>query len=150
MKKIVYIDMDDTLADFMGAYEEARENNPIMMFPQAEYGFFANLQPLKDAVESVKILLDSEHFSPYILTAPSTINPLCYTEKRIWVEQHLGMEMVERLIISPDKSLLKGDYLVDDILEGKGQENFEGELIQFASSKYPGWHSVMAYLMKIA
>lgn len=150
MKKIVYIDMDDTLADFMGAYEIARERNPAMMFPQAEYGFFANLEPLEDAVESVQRLLDSEHLSPYILTAPSTINPLCYTEKRIWVEQYLGMEMVERLIISPDKSLLKGDYLVDDIPEGKGQESFEGELLQFASTTYPDWQSVMSYLMKAA
>jgi len=90
MKKIVYIDMDDTLADFMGAYETARERNPAMMFPQAEYGFFANLEPLEGAIESVQRLLDSEYLSPYILTAPSTINPLCYTEKRIWVEQHLG------------------------------------------------------------
>ena len=150
MKRIVYIDMDDTLADFMGAYETARERNPAMMFPQAEYGFFANLEPLEDAIESVQRLLDSEHLSPYILTAPSTINPLCYTEKRIWVEQHLGMEMVERLIISPDKSLLKGDYLIDDIPEGKGQENFEGELLQFASPAYPDWQSVMSYLMKAA
>ena len=147
MKKIVYIDMDDTLADFMGAYETARERNSAIMFPQAEYGFFANLEPLEDAIESVQRLLDSEHLSPYILTAPSTINPLCYTEKRIWVEQHLGMEMVERLIISPDKSLLRGDYLVDDIPEGKGQENFEGELIQFGSKEFPGWRAVMECLL---
>lgn len=148
MKKIVYIDMDDTLADFMGAYETAREEKPAMVFPQAEYGFFANLAPLEDAVESVRVLLDSDHLSPYILTAPSTVNPLCYTEKRIWVEQHLGMEMVERLIISPDKSLLKGDYLVDDIPEGKGQEGFEGELIQYGTPDYPDWQAVMEYLLK--
>jgi 5'(3')-deoxyribonucleotidase len=146
MKRIVYIDMDDTLADFMGAYDKARERNPAMMFPQAEYGFFANLEPLEGAVECVQRLFGSEHLSPYILTAPSTVNPLCYTEKRIWVEKHLGMEMVERLIISPDKSLLKGDYLVDDIPEGKGQVNFEGELLQFGSSLYPDWQSVMAHL----
>lgn len=147
MKKIVYIDMDDTLADFMGAYEFAREEKPTMAFPQAEYGFFANLKPLEGAVESVEVLLKSDLYSPYILTAPSTINPLCYTEKRIWVEQHLGMEMVERLIISPDKSLLKGDYLVDDIAEGKGQEGFEGELIQFGTLEYPDWQSVMEFLL---
>ena len=147
-KKIVYIDMDDTLADFMGAYVSAREEKPEMAFPQAEYGFFANLKPLEDAIESVQNLLDSNHLSPYVLTAPSTVNPLCYTEKRIWVEQHLGMEMVERLIISPDKSLLKGDYLIDDIAEGKGQEGFEGELIQFGTLAYPDWRAVMGYFLK--
>ena len=81
------------------------------------------------------------------MTEPSIVNPLCYTEKRIWVEQHSGMEMVERLIISPDKSLLKGDYLIDDIPEGKGQESFEGKLIQFGTSKYPDWQSVVEYLL---
>ena len=50
--------------------------------------------------------------------------------------------MVERLVISPDKSLLKGDYLIDDILHGKGQDSFEGKLIHFGSNEYPDWSAV--------
>jgi len=89
------------------------------------------------------------NFDPYILTAPSTKNPMSYTEKRVWVEKHLGMEMVERLIISPNKSLLKGHYLIDDNIEGKGQEGFEGEVLQYGSALYPNWNAVMQSLKGI-
>ena len=148
MKKIIYLDIDDTLADMQKAVKQAKETNPAMPFPQAEYGFYASFTPMSGAVEAVKWLLKSEVFDPYILTAPSVMNPMSYTEKRVWVEQHLGMEMVERLIISPNKSLLKGDYLIDDNISGRGQEGFEGQIFQFGSSEFPDWASVLMRLTK--
>ena len=80
-----------------------------------------------------------------MLTAPSKLQPHCYTEKRLWIEKHFDYEFTERLIISSNKSLLKGDYLIDDYAEGKGQENFQGKLIQFATENCPNWQSVMEY-----
>jgi len=142
-KKIVYIDMDDTLCDLQAAAKAAKERNPKMPYPQAEYGFYANFEPLPGAIEAVSKLYDSEEYEPWILTAPSLVNPLCYTEKRVWVEKFLGMRMVERLIISPNKALLKGDYLIDDNIIGKGQEGFEGRIIQFGSDTYPCWDTVL-------
>jgi len=145
MKKIIYIDIDDTLADLKTAHSKAKRVNPNMTYPQAEYGFYANLLPLDGAVDSVRWFLESAEFDPYILTAPSIKNPMSYTEKRVWVEKYLGMEMVERLIISPNKSLLRGNYLIDDNVEGKGQEGFEGEVLQYGSQQYPSWKAVMNY-----
>jgi 5'(3')-deoxyribonucleotidase len=61
--------------------------------------------------------------------------------------------ITEKLIISPNKGLLKGDILIDDIVEGKGQEHFEGELIHFGSAKFPDWESVLervAYISLIS
>ncbi|WP_444931634.1 5' nucleotidase, NT5C type [Microbulbifer sp. SSSA002] len=139
---IVYIDMDDVLCDFSGASKRELERNPSIKFPQSQYGFFANLSPLIGAVNA---LLASEQYEPYILTAPSVKNPLCYTEKRVWVGNHLGMEMVNRLIISPNKSLLKGEFLIDDNITGRCQSEFEGELLHFGSNKYPDWNAVRAY-----
>jgi 5'-nucleotidase len=49
-------------------------------------------------------------------------------------------------ILSPNKALLKGDFLIDDMINGKGQEDFEGELITFGSEKYPNWKSVIKKL----
>ncbi len=143
MASIIYIDIDDTLADMKTALKNAKQSNPKMPFPQAEYGFYANLTPLSGAIEAVRWLLSSPAFKPYILTAPSIMNPLSYTEKRVWVEKYLGMEMVERLIISPDKSLLKGEYLVDDNIQGRGQEAFEGTVFHYGSRAYPDWDSVI-------
>lgn len=140
--KIVYIDMDDTLCDFSGAYHYHLSINPKIQYPQSQYGFFANLHPLPGAISAVKALIHSEKYDPYILTAPSVLNPLCYTEKRIWIENHFGIEFVDKLIISPNKSLLKGDILIDDNIEGKGQDLFEGYLIHFGSNGYPDWNSI--------
>lgn len=146
MKKyIVYVDMDGVMADFYDAHAKAIKNNPEMPFPQAEYGFFTNLRPILGAIDAVKGLLT--HFDVYILTAPSTKNPLCYTEKRIWIEKYFGMEMVEKLIITPNKGLNKGDFLIDDNVSGRGQENFEGELIHFGSEDFPHWGYVITYLL---
>lgn len=137
--KRVYVDMDDVLADFTSAFIERK--NGSLPYPQSKYGFFLGLKPIIGGLEAIKILRTK--YDVWILTRPSVLNPLCYTEKRVWVENHLGMEMVERLIISPNKALLKGDYLIDD----HEHPGFEGELIQFGYGSYPDWESVLKYLM---
>ena len=143
---IIYIDMDDTLCDYSTAFNEAVNKVPNLAFPQSQYGFYSHLKPIDGAIDGVKHLINSNHFEVYILTAPSTYNPLSYTEKRVWVEKHFGLDFTEKLIICANKGLLKGDVLIDDLIEGKGQEDFEGELIQFGSSKFPNWSAVLAYL----
>ncbi len=139
---IVYIDMDDVLCDFTGAFNRAIEKSPQMTFPQSQYGFYQNLLPLAGAIESVLALHASKNYTPYILTAPSTKNPFSYTEKRVWVEEKLGEAFVERLIICSHKGLLKGDLLIDDNDCGRGQESFEGRLIHFGSAQFPDWEAI--------
>ena len=143
---IVYIDMDDVLCDYTTAFNNAIEETPGIAFPQSQYGFYANLAPITGAIESVQKLINSEKFDPYILTAPSTRNPFSYTEKRVWIEKYFGIEFTEKLIISSNKGLLKGDILIDDLISGRGQENFEGKIMQFGSADYPDWKTVNARL----
>jgi 5'-nucleotidase len=81
---IIYIDMDDVLCDFSGAHRKALVDNPKLLFPQSQYGFFTNLPEKEGAVESVNAFVNSPKYDPYILTAPSIRNPLSYTEKRVW------------------------------------------------------------------
>lgn len=147
MKKIIYIDMDDVLCDYKKAHSQALLENPKIQFPQSQFGFFRSLKPISGGLEAVKYLNDQLQFDVYILTAPSTKNPLCYLEKRLWVEDYLGMEMVERLIISPNKGLNKGDYLIDDNDSGRGQDQFEGKLIKFGSGEFEAWTQVLEYLV---
>ena len=73
----------------------------------------------------------------YILTAPSVRNPFSYTEKRLWVEKYFDLDLYRRLIISPYRGLLKGDLLIADYDQGRGQEDFEGGLIRFVSAEVP-------------
>jgi 5'(3')-deoxyribonucleotidase len=51
------------------------------------------------------------------------------------------------MVLCGDKSLLKGEYLIDDT-NTAGQSDFEGEWIHFGSDKFPNWDSVVEYLMK--
>lgn len=143
--KLIYLDMDDVLCQYTKAHREALLENPKIQYPQSQYGFFRNLEPMKDAIFAVNYLRQQSIFDVYILTAPSVKNPLCYTEKRLWIEDHLGFEMVERLIISPNKGLSMGDYLIDDHKTGRGQENFKGELLQFGTPGFENWQKVLNY-----
>ena len=140
--KIIYIDMDDTLCDFQGGFSKAVKESPEMPYPQSQYRFFANLQPIEGGIEAFNAMIRSNVFDPYILSAPSLRNPFSYAEKREWVEVHLGPDVCNRLILCAHKGLLRGDLLVDDRLSGMGQENFDGQLIHFGSPRFPDWASV--------
>lgn len=140
-KPIMYVDMDDTINEYSEYHKHRRQKNPDNKYPQMEYGFFLNLRPINFITTYLDIL--SKHYDIWILTRPSVPNPLCYTEKRVWVEKYLGREWCDKLIICPDKSLLKGDYLVDDY----DWKDFEGELIRFGSDEFPSWKEVKHYLL---
>lgn len=140
----IYVDMDNVLCNFDKAFDDAIKKEPKIIYPQSQYGFFLNLEPIEYAIDSYRIL--SEDFDVWILTAPSEKNPFSYTEKRVWTEKFLGEKAVEKLIISPNKSLLIGDYLIDDIKEGKARQNeFIGKLVHFGSKTYPDWFSILKY-----
>ena len=132
-KKIVYIDMDNTLCDFRTAYLKALVNNPTQKYPQSEYLFFLNLKPIPNAIEAYNWL--KERFIVKILTRPSVRNPLCYTEKRAWVEKYLGLDECENLILCCDKTLLKGDYLIDDC-DQEGLFEPEWEHVKFGTEEF--------------
>ncbi len=146
MGKRIYIDMDDVLCDFKSAFETHKKRFPELQYPQSREGFFKGLAPIDGGLTVMEWLYAGPDFDPYILTAPSVYNPLCYTEKRLWVEDHLGFDWCHRLILSPNKSLLIGDYLIDDRDQGHGQDEFKGQLIQFGTEQFPDWASVSKYL----
>lgn len=139
---LIYIDMDDVLCDYSTAHAKALLSEPRIAYPQSQFGFYQQLQPLPGAIVAMAALYASTQYTPYILTAPSLRNPWSYTEKRLWVEQHLGFAFVERLIICPNKGLLNGDILIDDQTSGRGQELFAGSLWQFGSAELPDWFAV--------
>ena len=134
--------MDNTLCDYSGKVEEIRNKSSTpLSYPQSRYGFFTSLDPLPRAIEAYKKL--ENHFEVYILTAPSYKNPLCYTEKRVWVEQHLDLETTQNLIICKRKGLLKGDYLIDDF----EYPEFEGQQIRIGQAPFKTWQNVLDYLL---
>lgn len=147
-KQIIYIDMDKTLCDYRAGFSTHKEKHPKEVFPQSIPGLYLSLPPLPDAIETYQWLDEQEKFEVYILTAPSVRNPHCYSEKRLWVERYLGINAAYKLIISPNKGLNKGDFLIDDNVSGKGQEDFEGVLIQYGSKDFPNWQRIKDYFCK--
>ena len=131
--------MDDTLCAYSKAHRQAIQRCPAQGFPQAEIDFFRRLEPIPGALEGLIKL--ARYYDTFILTRPSVRNPLSYAEKRIWIEEKLGMLWVERLFLAPDKSHFRG-ILVDDT----PCPGFEGRQLLFGSEAYPSWKEVLASL----
>jgi 5'-nucleotidase len=127
-------------------YKKSKERHPEIEYPHSVPETFLNLEPIDGAIERYHALSANPKLDVYILSAPSVLSAHSYTEKRIWAELHLGLNAAHRLILSPHKHLNLGDYLIDDQLNGRGQEKFSGELLHFGSERFPDWLSIVNYI----
>ena len=133
--KTLYIDMDGVLVDLQSNLDKQGWHQNVFKDPP----------PIDGAVEAFNELCFDEDYDVYILsTAPWNI-PNSWTQKRLWVSKYLGAKAHKRLILSNNKSLLRGDILIDD-RTANGAGDFQGELIQFGTEKYPNWTEVLKYL----
>lgn len=145
MKQIVYVDMDGVVADFDKAFPAVAEKTWIEgSEKKVPEGFFLDLEPIEGAIEALPILAELG-YELYFLSTPQWSNPNCWKEKRIWVEKHYGDLMFKRLILTHNKGLLLGSYLIDDRVQN-GADEFNGEHIHFGSERFPNWKSVIEYL----
>lgn len=135
---ILLFDLDNTLADFDGEFDrrwrqfgvgdpvpvERRTNHNYRVdYPQEHWhlidalmeqkGFFLSLQPLPGALEAVRELAAEGH-EIKICTTPVLNYAHCLTEKAAWIDQHLGRDYVKQLILTHDKTVVRGHVLFDD------------------------------------
>ena len=145
-KKIIYFDMDNVLVDFKSAFNKI-EPDFLRKFDgrfDEIPGIFSLMEPLEGALEAYKTL--STKFDTYILSTAPWENSSAWSDKNKWVKRYLGKSAYKRLILSHNKHLNIGDYLIDDrTANGAGQ--FTGEHIHFGSPQFPKWQSVLDYLL---
>lgn len=76
-------------------------------------GFYRELPPTPGAVEAMRAMLELG-VEVRICTAPLSHYENCVLEKYEWTERHLGRDFTRRMIVTKDKTLVKGRYLIDD------------------------------------
>ena len=126
-KKIVYIDMDCVLVDFY--------SHPTLTVARTSYndpqiykeGFFRNLKPTSYAIAAVEMLNEDPRLDIHILTHGLSGSAYCYQEKVEWIREYLP-DLINKIIITCDKTLNKGDVLIDDDIKWNG---FEGNFVEF-------------------
>lgn len=145
-EKILYFDMDNVLVDFPSAFPKI---NPKLL---DEFegrldeipNIFSLMEPLEGATEAFQLL--SKKFDSYLLSTAPWENSSAWSDKNEWVKKYLGSAAYKRLILSHNKHLNIGNYLIDDrTANGAGQ--FTGKHIHFGSEQFPDWHSVLKYLL---
>jgi 5'-nucleotidase len=82
-------------------------------------GFFRSLPPVADGLMVLNKLVSHGH-TVLICTSPLTSTPTCHQEKYDWVLNHLGPEFARTMLIVKDKTMVRGDVLIDDRPEFKG------------------------------
>lgn len=149
-KKVVYIDMDDTIFDFAttaAKLENIKEEDKyIKRDPPCMYepNFFDNLPVFKGAKEAINKIARDPRYEVYFASVPVAKSTISYTEKANSICKHFP-HLYDRIILIQDKTLLKGEYLVDDQI--KWEEGFGGNFIKF-SPREPelSWQYVLTIL----
>lgn len=136
---VILVDMDNTLVDFdAGLLSIWRKTYPNEFFvpiekrttfhPHKDYpealqskvqdichseGFVRDLPPTPGGIEAVYEMLDMGHdvrfCTSHLLTYDYSV-----LEKFQWIEKHFDASFVDRIILTRDKTLVRGDVLIDD------------------------------------
>jgi 5'-nucleotidase len=142
----ILVDMDGVLADFDGSiksiWKRFHPNKSLVdIYNRKTYyladsmpessknlvseiytsqNFFLFLPIIDGSKEALEYLISHGH-TVRICTSPIKEYRHCVSEKFAWVERHLGEEWIKRLIITKDKTFVRGDILIDDKPQIKGE-----------------------------
>ena len=138
--------MDDVLVNFSSAFPHI-PNDILKKYSKNKDdipGIFSLMQPLEGAIDAYEKL--SKKYDTYILSTAPWDNPSAWSDKIIWVKKYLGSSAHKRLILSHNKNLNLGDYLIDDRSKN-GTAEFKGKHIHFGQEPFSNWSSVLSYLL---
>ena len=105
--------MDNVLVDFPSAFSHV-PNDVLEKYADNKDdipGIFSLMQPFDGAIDAYEKL--SQKYDTYILSTAPWDNPSAWSDKIIWVQKYLGNSAHKRLILSHNKNLNLGDYLIN-------------------------------------
>lgn len=137
-KKILHIDMDGVVADYL----DPEHNKKFKDYK--EEGFFRGLPEISGMQEAITAL--ERKYDIFFLTTAPWSSPRAWKEKREWVEDKFGDRFKKKIIMTHRKDMIYGDYLIDD-RTANGAKDFKGEHIHFGTKKFPDWGTVLKYLL---
>lgn len=76
-------------------------------------GFYADLEPYEGSVEAIHALEEMGHTN-FFVSSPYINNATCASDKFDSVKKHYGAFFAKRLILTNDKTTVRGDILFDD------------------------------------
>ncbi len=148
MNKIVLVDMDGVIAEFDQAWIKAYYSyypektlpinkskcgcyfeHPVWSDPTTNlemykvlYNYlnlFYILDPIPNALRSIKEM-EKCGYTIFFCSHPTVENSTCASDKYEWLKKHFGLEYAKKLILTQDKTVIYGDYLIDDkvIIDG--------------------------------
>ncbi len=143
-KLTIFIDMDGVLCNFKKAadsheYSKKRGFRPDLVLD------FSKFEPMPDAIDSVKKLIDMGH-DVFIATTPPWSHPEAWAQKRDWVIEHVPM-LARKMFLTHRKDLLRGDILIDDT-SYRGQPKFKGTWFHFGKNGMD-WKYIMETMTTI-
>lgn len=172
---ILFIDMDEVIADTYGAHIEIynKDYNDHLTVAMCEggevwqnvpverqasvrnhanlRGFFRNLKPLENSQSVLKQL--SEKHDVFIASAAMQF-PNSLEEKSDWLDEHFPFIPWKNRILCGHKHILRGDLLIDD--RSYNLKRFEGQTLLFTSphnvhtkgfERVDSWNQVAARLL---
>jgi 5'-nucleotidase len=135
----ILVDMDNTILDLTGRVEQLWRQKYIeeppekitqwrfdedyeALYPGAGSkvrdiyqgeGCIEGAKPIEGAIEALKKMVDEGH-DVFICTAPFGVYTYCVHEKYKWLEKNLGKDWTKRIILTPDKTFVAADVIIDD------------------------------------
>lgn len=153
----VLVDMDDVVAEWGAGYDvlldehgEAaagiprradrmhwdlhRDRTPaerkIIQKIMVEPGFYRMLRAVPGARTALREMRDAGYDIRFV-SAPYVSNPTCASDKIAWIARHYGSQWAQRVVLTTDKTIVRGDYLIDDRPDITGAEDPSWEHILF-------------------
>lgn len=111
-----------------------------------EKGFFKDIPLIPGAKEALKEMeteIAKGSMNVWLLTSP-VASEWCAKEKIFWIRNNLGTNWVPRTIMAKDKTMVRGNLLIDDKVPIKGSYKADWQQVIFHRPYNSGNNSVMS------